>query len=61
MYIGAECREHQGYHCTPRCLFVEVVDKDNRPCAPGELGRVLVTDLSNHVFPFIRYEIGDVA
>lgn len=60
MYIGSECRMHRGYHLHAEVLIVEVVDKDNRPCRPGELGRILVTDFSNHVFPFIRYEIGDV-
>ena len=42
-------------------VLLEVVDRDGRPCLPGERGRVLVTDLSNHAFPFVRYEIGDVA
>ena len=60
MYMGSECREHHGYHLHAEVLFVEVVDKDNKACSPGELGRILITDLSNHVFPFIRYEIGDV-
>lgn len=61
MYIAAECGVHQGYHVHAEVLIVEVVGPDNRPCPPGQRGRVLVTDLSNHVFPFIRYEIGDVA
>lgn len=61
MYIGAECRAHTGYHVHAEVLIVEVVDKHNRPCPPGMPGRVLLTDLSNHAFPFIRYEIGDVA
>lgn len=61
MYIGAECKEHNGYHLHSEVLIVEVVDRKNRPCPPGVRGRVLLTDLSNHVFPFIRYEIGDVA
>lgn len=60
MYIGAECREHDGYHLHSEVLLIEVVDKDNRPCPPGTRGRILLTDLSNHAFPFIRYEIGDV-
>ncbi|MFO1456174.1 MAG: hypothetical protein U1F18_08005 [Steroidobacteraceae bacterium] len=60
MYIGAECRAHDGYHLHAEVLLVEVVDDDSKPCRPGELGRVLLTDLSNHAFPFIRYEIGDV-
>lgn len=61
MYIGAECAAHDGYHLHAEVLMVEVVDDDMRPCQPGQLGRVLLTDLSNHAFPFIRYEIGDVA
>ena len=60
MYIGAECAEHAGYHLHAEVLYVEVVDDDNRRCKPGELGRILLTDLSNLAFPFIRYEIGDV-
>lgn len=60
MYIGAECGAHDGYHLHAEVLIVEVVDKNNRPCAPGERGRVLLTDLSNHAFPFIRYDIGDI-
>lgn len=60
MYLAAECRAHAGYHLHAEVVYTEVVDRDNRPCLPGELGRILVTDLSNHAFPFIRYEIGDV-
>lgn len=60
MYIGAECRAHRGYHLHAEALLVEVVDRHSRRAPPGERGRVLLTDLSNHAFPFIRYEIGDV-
>ena len=60
MYMGSECREHRGYHLHAEVLLIEVVTKENKPCRPGELGRILITDLSNHAFPFIRYEIGDV-
>lgn len=28
---------------------------------PGEMGRVVVTDLFNHAMPLIRYDIGDLA
>ena len=61
MYLAAECGAHQGYHIHAEVLILEVVGPDDRPCPPGERGRGLVTDLSNHAFPFIRYEIGDVA
>lgn len=60
MYLGAECSAHAGYHLHAEVLLVEVVDPGNSPCPPGARGRILVTDLSNHAFPFVRYEIGDV-
>lgn len=61
MYIGAECSAHAGYHLHAEVLLVEIVDAAGRTCSPGERGRVVLTDLSNHAFPFIRYEIGDLA
>jgi phenylacetate-CoA ligase len=61
MYIGSECGSHRGYHLHAEVVLTEVVDAAGRPCPPGQRGRVLVSDLSNHAFPFIRYEIGDVA
>ena len=61
VYVASECRQHDGYHVHAEVLIVEVVDHEGHACRPGELGRVLVTDLSNHAFPFIRYEIGDMA
>jgi phenylacetate-CoA ligase len=60
MYIAAECGAHRGYHIHAEVVLVEVVGPDNRPLPSGQRGRVLVTDLSNHAFPFIRYDIGDV-
>ncbi|WP_196138878.1 phenylacetate--CoA ligase family protein [Aliikangiella sp. G2MR2-5] len=59
-YMGAECKAHNGYHLHSEVILLEVVDDDGKQCKPGELGRILITDLSNHAFPFIRYEIGDL-
>lgn len=40
--------------------FMEVLKPDcNEPAAPGEVGRIVVTDLYNKAFPFIRYDTGD--
>lgn len=60
MYIASECPAHDGYHIHSEVILLEVVDDSGHWKAPGELGRILVTDLSNEAFPFIRYEIGDV-
>lgn len=34
---------------------------EDKPVDKGELGRIVVTDLTNYAFPMIRYEIGDIA
>lgn len=59
MLIGMECRKHSGYHVNADTLMVEVVDEDGQPVAPGETGRIVVTDLRNEANPFVRYEVGD--
>jgi len=58
--IATECEAHNGLHISVDRLLVEVVDAEGRPCPPGEVGRILVTDLDNYGMPFIRYEIGDL-
>ena len=60
MLIGMECSRHEGYHITSDVLYVEVADDAGRPLAPGQIGRILVTDLRNPATPFIRYDIGDM-
>lgn len=59
-YVGAECPAHDGLHLHSEVLLIEVVDKDNHAVGAGKTGRILVTDLTNEAFPFIRYEIGDL-
>jgi len=36
------------------------VDDEGNPVRAGVPGRILVTDLTNFVMPFIRYETGDI-
>jgi phenylacetate-CoA ligase len=42
-------------------LFVEILDETGAPCAPGQQGEVVVTDLENYGMPLIRYRMGDLA
>lgn len=49
------------HHVISDVVISEVVDGDLQPVAPGDRGRLLLTDLTNFVMPFIRYEIGDMA
>jgi len=60
LYIAAECNRHNGYHIHSEVIYAEIVDSNGNQCKPGELGKIVLTDLSNHAFPFIRYEIGDL-
>lgn len=58
--MATQCPEHGSYHVS-ETILLEVVDDAGRPCGPGEIGRLLVTDLVNYATPLIRYEIGDYA
>jgi phenylacetate-CoA ligase len=64
-YIALQCPDRpdgdEGYHVQAERLLVEILRDDGTPCAPGEIGRVVVTDLHNFATPFIRYEMGDYA
>ena len=59
--IASECEHHQGYHVCSEHVIVEIIDEQDEPCAPGEVGRVIVTGLNNRGMPLIRYEVGDLA
>lgn len=59
--IALQCPEGSGYHSMAEGVIVEILDDDNRPCAPGCVGRVVVTDLHNFATPIIRYDLGDLA
>ena len=59
--IALQCPEHPHYHVQSESVLAEILDGDGKPCAPGETGRLVVTDLHNFAMPLIRYEIGDYA
>ncbi len=40
-------------------LYVEILDKDDRPVPHGKEGRIVITSLYNKAHPMIRYDIGD--
>ena len=59
-HIASECKEHTGLHISADHVIVEIVDDKGETARPGELGEIVVTDLDNYAFPFIRYKIGDI-
>lgn len=59
--IALQCPASGQYHVMAESHLVEVLHPDGSPCAPGEMGEVVVTDLHNLATPLIRYAIGDWA
>ncbi len=59
--IALQCPVSGHYHVQSESLLVEVLDDDGQPCKPGEVGRIVITDLHNFATPIIRYEIRDYA
>jgi phenylacetate-coenzyme A ligase PaaK-like adenylate-forming protein len=56
---GHDC-EHGSMHLFDDMCIVENVDDDGRPVPPGEVARLLVTNLFNGTQPLIRFEISDL-
>src|SRR3546814_10844500 len=59
-YLALQCPEHEHYHVQSEAVLLEVLDEEDRPCRPGEVGRVVVTPLTNFAMPMIRYAVGDL-
>jgi len=59
--IALQCPDATGYHVMSESLIVEILDNEDQPCTPNDIGRVVITDLHNLASPIIRYDIGDYA
>jgi len=59
--FACECRNHKGLHIFSEGVYLEILNENTKPAAPGEIGRLFLTDLFNKAMPLIRYEIGDMA
>jgi phenylacetate-CoA ligase len=60
-YLALQCPDHEHYHVQAEGVWLEVLDEKGRPCASGEIGRVVITPLHNFAMPLVRYDIGDYA
>jgi phenylacetate-CoA ligase len=49
------------YHLLQPQLYVEVLDADDAPCSPGEVGEVTLSGGFNPFLPLLRYRTGDYA
>ena len=57
---GTRC-EAGRYHVHREHCLIEILDDAGRACAPGEMGRIVITALRNYAMPLIRYDTGDLA
>ena len=60
-YLALQCPESGHYHVQSENVWLEIVNEQDQPCLPGQVGRVLITTLHNFATPLIRYELGDLA
>ncbi|KPK88518.1 MAG: phenylacetate--CoA ligase [Deltaproteobacteria bacterium SM23_61] len=58
---GLECRAHEGIHYWADYYILEIIDPQTlKPCAPGEVGEMVVTTLRKEAAPLIRYRTRDL-
>ena len=60
--MGIESASNSTYYINSESYHMEILKMDSdEPAAEGELGRIVITDLTNYAFPIIRYDNGDSA
>lgn len=60
-FMGCQCGDTTSLHVMQENILIEILDDEGQPCAPGELGRVIVTPFFGAALPLIRYDQGDWA
>ena len=58
--VAFECQEQDGLHIWEDHFLIEILDKNEKPCALGEPGELVITSLTKEAMPLIRYHTGDV-
>ena len=60
--MGLQNIEDEGYYIDTESYYYEILKlNSDEPAEPGELGRIVITDLYNYAFPILRYDNGDLA
>lgn len=57
--VAVHCTQHR-YHILELSSVLEIVDEQGMPVPDGQMGRIVVTDLTQTAVPYIRYDTGDV-
>ena len=61
-FIAIQLDEDPEYTVDLYNFYPEILKLDSdEPAEPGELGRIVITDLFNYAFPILRYDNGDTA
>lgn len=60
-YIALQAPNSEELLVQAETTLVEILDDQGRDCAPGEVGRVVVTPLHAFAMPLLRYAVGDLA
>lgn len=60
-WLAGECPEHDGLHVFADVRHVEILDEHGRSVGEGIEGEVVATDMTNRVFPIVRYRLGDIS
>jgi phenylacetate-CoA ligase len=58
--VAWQCASGSGYHVDADYVLHEIVAGDGGMAGYGEVGGIVLTGLSNMLFPLIRYDTGDV-
>ena len=58
---AGQCEKLNGFHFNEDFSIVELLDRNDKPIKPGEIGRIISTSLFNYSMPLIRYEQEDLA
>lgn len=58
--LASSCKDGN-LHINNATFVIELLEEDGeKPVKPGEVGRIIVTDLYSHALPLIRYDVGDM-
>jgi phenylacetate-CoA ligase len=58
--LAYETQKHDGFHLCEDLSYYEFLDENEDPVPAGQIGRVVVTNLTNILMPLIRYDQGDL-
>jgi len=60
-YIALQSPMSDNWLVQSEVIYLEILNDQYLPCAPGEMGHVVVTPLHNYAQPLLRYDLGDFA